>query len=108
MLPPVFAIPELNALDDAPLAGQIDGPRCSAGRNLIANDQFFLGAVAEVHHNAFAVNPPSADAQLDGAEPAVVPTHVDVVVILAAIHMGVAEIVPTPLLRVQRDAERQD
>jgi hypothetical protein len=75
---------------------------------VIANDQFFLAAIAEVHDNAFEINPTAADAQLNGAEPAVVPPHVDIVVILPAIDMGISEISPTPFLCVQRDAERQD
>ena len=50
--------------------------------------------------NAFEINAAATDSQLNGAEPAVVPPHVDIVMILSPVHMGIAEIIPAPFLRV--------
>jgi hypothetical protein len=108
MLPPILPVPQLHALDDAPLAGQIDRSGRTAGRNLVANDQFFLGAIAEVHDDAFKINRTAADPQLNGPEPAVMLPHVNIVVILSAIYVGIAEMVPAAFLCVQRGAESQD
>jgi hypothetical protein len=99
VLPAGFSIPEFNGFDYAAVAREIDGASLAAGRNAIANDEFFVRAVMEVHDYFFEENFTTLDTQLDGAETAVVFANVNVVVILAPVYVGVAEIIPALRLR---------
>ena len=73
----------------------------AAGRNAIANDEFFMRAVMEMYDDLLEENFAAFDAQLDGAETAIVFADVNVVVILAPVNVGVAEIIPA--LRLSAD-----
>jgi hypothetical protein len=97
VLPASLAVPEFDGFDHASLSWQIDSARLAASRNAIANQKFFVRAVMKVHDDALEENFAAFDAQLDGAETAVVFADVNAVVIVGPVNMSVAEIVPTAL-----------
>jgi len=105
MLPAIFAIPEFDGFDDAALAGKIDGVRRTAGRDAIPDQEFLMRAIVEVDKDAVEINSAAIDADLDGAESAIMLADVNAVVVSTTVHVSVAEIVPT--LRAQRSTKRQ-
>jgi len=105
MLPAIFAIPEFDGFDDAAFAGKIDGMRGTAGRDAITDQEFLVRAIVEVHNDAFEINRAAMDADLDGAESAIMLADMNAVVVPITVHVSVAEIVPT--LRAQRSTKRQ-
>jgi hypothetical protein len=62
--------------------------------------QNFLGTIAKMNHDALEVDGSAADAKLNGAKLSVRATDPDVVVILAAIDVGVSEVRPVPMVSV--------
>src|ERR1700733_14446382 len=47
VFPAGFAVPEFDGFDHAAIAGKIDRAGRAAGRNAIANDEFFMRALLE-------------------------------------------------------------
>src|SRR5580700_4694711 len=94
MFPAVFPVPQFHRFDHAAIAGKIDRARRSARRNAIADDEFLMRTVMEVHDDAFEENFAAFDAQLDGAEAAIMFADVNIVVILSPVNVSVAEIIP--------------
>ena len=92
MLPAGLAVPEFDRFDHAAIARKIDGASGATGRNAIANDEFFVRTIMEVYDDVLEENFAAFDTQLNGAETAIVLADVNAVVILAAVHVGVAEI----------------
>src|SRR5438477_4059898 len=106
MFPASLAIPELNAFDDTAVTGKVDGAGAGARRDTVANDEFLVLAIAVVHDNALEENLAAAHAQLNGPEPAVMASDMNIVVIAAAIDVRVAQVVPAfSVLCVSRGAE---
>lgn len=97
VLPTGLSIPEFDGFDHAAIAGKVDGACLAAGRNAIADEKFFVRSVVEVNDNFLEENFAALDPQLDGAETAIVPADVNVVVILGSVNVSVAEVVPTAL-----------
>jgi hypothetical protein len=91
VLPASFAVPEFDRFDHAAIAWEIDSARLAAGRNAIANDEFFVRTVMKMNDDALEENFAAFDAQLDGAKTAIVLADVNAVVIVAAVNVGVAE-----------------
>jgi hypothetical protein len=91
VFPAGFAVPELDRFDHAAVAREIDRASCAAGRNAIANDEFLVGAVMKMNDDALEENFAAFDAQLNGAETAIVLADVNAVVVLAPVNVGVAE-----------------
>jgi hypothetical protein len=94
MLPARFAIPEFDRFDDSTIARKIDGACLATGRDTIADDEFFMRAVMEMNDDALEEDFSTLDAQLDGAEAAIVFADMDAVVILATVNVGFAKIIP--------------
>jgi hypothetical protein len=99
--PASFSIPEFDRFDYTAISGKIDGARLAAGRNAIANEKLFVRTVMKVNDDFLEENFAAFDAQLDGAETTIVFAYVNIVVILAPVHVGVAEIIPA--LRLSAD-----
>jgi hypothetical protein len=97
VLPTGLAVPKFNRFDHAAIARQIDGARLAASGNPVANDKLFMRAVVEMNDDLLEEDLATFDAQLDGAETAIVLADVNVVVILGSVNVSVAEIVPTAL-----------
>jgi hypothetical protein len=79
VFPLVFAVPEFDAFNDAPFAGQVDGAGSATGGDTIADHEFLVAAVTEVDYHAIELNRAIAYSQLNRAEPPVVPAHLDIV-----------------------------
>jgi hypothetical protein len=106
VLPTSLSVPKFDRFDHAALAWQIDSARLTAGGNAIANEKFFVRAVMKVHDYLLEENFTAFDAQLDGAEAAIMLADVDIVVILGPINVGVAEIIPA--LRLSSDGSQSE
>src|SRR5215472_14116814 len=67
-IPVAARIPEFDALDDAPLARQIDHAGAAAGRDLGPNADLLGSAVAVVHQDAIELDGAVAHAELKRLE----------------------------------------
>ena len=106
MFPAVFPVPQFDRFDHAAIAWKIDRARRSTRRNAIADDELFMRAVMEMHDDAFEENFAALDAQLDGAEAAIMFADMNIVVILSPINVSVAEIIPA--LRLSSDGSQTE
>jgi hypothetical protein len=97
VLPASLAVPEFDRLDHAAISRQVDGAGLASGGNAIANDELFVRAIMKVDDDALEENFAAFDAQLNGAETAIVFADVNAVVIVGPVNVSVAEIVPTTL-----------
>src|SRR5262249_20056016 len=107
VLPPRLAVPQINTLDHAPVAWKVNRAGRAARRNPVTNRELLNLTVTKANDNALKEDFTTAHAQLNCPESSIVMPHVDRVVILPSIHMGLAQIIPTAVLRVSGRAENQ-
>src|SRR5690242_8555675 len=91
-----FAIPELDAFDDAAVAGEVDRTGLSAGGNTLANGNFLRAAVTEMSHHALEFDGSALHPDFESAVLAFGGGHHDPVVIDGAIDMRLAQKLPSP------------
>jgi hypothetical protein len=98
--PVVLAVPEVNTLDYAALAWQIDDTRFSAVRDASAYWNLFLRAVSVPDDDALKIDRAATDAQLDGSKTSIRPAYLDAVMVHCAIHVGVPQECPASSLDI--------
>ena len=85
-----FGVPKVHALDNAPIAGQINDARGAARRNVAAHLNFAARSVSILDDDAQEIDGTAVDAQLDGSEGALL-TGLDGVVVEAGVDPARAE-----------------
>lgn len=96
--PPILLrIPELDAPNSTPVAGEVNHASLTPIGNVVSNLKFVIGASIEVDDYALEFNGSSFDPELKGAKR---PTgvHDDPIVIHPSIHIGSPEIFPSALV----------
>src|ERR1700726_1329272 len=90
--PTVLAVPEIDALKYAPVAGKINNTSLPAVRDATAHLDLLKSSISVAHDHAIEIHRTATNPQLDGAESSIATPYLKAVVIRGAVHMGGPEV----------------